>query len=294
MILEFPNLAPRKQSQLLYWRGYPVSEIARLLNEPYTTVASWKNKDKWDNAPVIKRTEEQIDARLGQLIAKPDKTPADLNEIEQLSKVLERTARIRRYENGGNEADLNPRVKNRNKAKKKKAKKNGCIFNDEQIAKLKKAFADRLFRHQRDWYEQSLDYMMRQYIKSRQIGATYYFALEAQITALETGKNQIFMSASKNQAHVFKQNIINFVEDVLDIRLKGDPIKLGAGTMLYFLGNNPNTAQSYSGDLYVDEYFWIGRFEQIQHVASGMAMHDDRRITYFSTPSTTTHEAYTL
>ncbi len=283
----------------MFWRGYTVAEIARALKLPYPTVNRWKKADKWDSTPVAKRIDLQVETRLSQLIAKEDKSAKDFNEIEALGKLLERTARINKYGHTAKESDLNPNIKKRNEGKKRKQKEkendnSGLIFTAEQIEQLRKAFRKKLYKHQTEWYKHSLKYFMRQYIKSRQIGATYYFALEALMTALDTKKNQIFMSASKNQAQVFKTNIINFIEEVLGVRLKGEVLKLGAGVMLYFLGNNPNTAQSYSGDLYIDEYFWIPRFNDIQHVASGMAMHDDRRITYFSTPSSTSHEAYTM
>ncbi|MBS9781229.1 MAG: terminase family protein [Gammaproteobacteria bacterium] len=290
------KISEREQARLMYWRGYTMAEISRLLDVQYKKIHNWKNTYQWDNTPVAEKVAAQTEYRLSQLIAKEDKSDKDFNEIEALGKLLERTARIEKYSKTEKESDLNPNINNRNKARKKKQKEkhSSCIFNQEQIEKLEIAFRKRLYPHQQEWYKHSIKYFMRQYIKSRQIGATYYFAMEALITALKTGKNQIFMSASKNQAHVFKTNIINFVDEVLGVQLKGDPIKLGAGTMLYFLGNNTNTAQSYSGDLYIDEYFWIPSFEKIQHVASGMAMHDDRRVTYFSTPSATTHEAYPL
>ncbi len=283
----------RNQAQLMYWRGYSVAEIAKNLGEKYATVHRWKNVDKWDSAPVSKKIAVQTEARLGQLIAKEEKSAKDYNEIEALGKLLERTARIEKYSYTQKDNDLNPKLNNRQKRRKEK-ESNGYVLTDEQIVKLKKAFLKECFPHQKKWYKHSLLYAMRQYIKSRQIGATHYFAREALITALETGKNQIFMSASKSQAHIFKTNILAFVEEHTGVKLKGDPIRLGKGVFLYFLGNNVNTVQSYSGDLYIDEYFWIPRFEKIQHVASGMAMHDDRRVTYFSTPSATTHEAYLL
>ncbi|MBB3258112.1 uncharacterized protein YjcR [Paraburkholderia bannensis] len=47
----------------------------------------------------------------------------------------------------------------------------------------------------------------------------------------------------------------------------GDPIVLPNEATLYFLGTNARTAQSYQGNLYVDEYFWIGRFKELQKVA---------------------------
>ena len=59
-----------------------------------------------------------------------------------------------------------------------------------------------------------------------------------------------------------------------------------------FLGTNARTAQSYHGHLYLDEYFWIMRFLELRKVASGMAMHKRWTQTYFTTPSTVTHEAY--
>lgn len=64
------------------------------------------------------------------------------------------------------------------------------------------------------------------------------------------------------------------------------------GATLYFLGTNARTAQSYHGNLYLDEYFWIPKFQELQKVASGMALHKKWRETYFSTPSSLTHSAY--
>jgi hypothetical protein len=42
----------------------------------------------------------------------------------------------------------------------------------------------------------------------------------------------------------------------------------------------------------MDEYFWICKFQEFRKVASGMAMHNKWRQTYFSTPSAMSHEAY--
>lgn len=67
---------------------------------------------------------------------------------------------------------------------------------------------------------------------------------------------------------------------------------LSNGACLYFLGTNARTAQSYHGNLYLDEYFWIPKFQELRKVASGMAIHKKWRQTYFSTPSSLTHSAY--
>ena len=52
------------------------------------------------------------------------------------------------------------------------------------------------------------------------LGATYYFAREALIDALTTGRNQIFLSASKAQAHIFKAYIQAFAREVVEVDLR--------------------------------------------------------------------------
>jgi hypothetical protein len=61
---------------------------------------------------------------------------------------------------------------------------------------------------------------------------------------------------------------------------------------LHFLGTNARTAQSYTGNLYFDEYFWTHNFQELQKVASGMSLHAHWRETYISTPSSVSHQAY--
>ncbi|HAI1440814.1 TPA: hypothetical protein HIT88_005174, partial [Escherichia coli] len=67
-----------------------------------------------------------------------------------------------------------------------------------------------------------LEHRIRDILKSRQIGATFYFSREALLRALKTGHNQIFLSASKTQAYVFREYIIAFAR-LVDVDLTGDP-----------------------------------------------------------------------
>lgn len=285
----------REQAKTLYWRGHTVQEIADLLGEKYNTVSTWKKRDKWQDINAGEKIAICVQQRLAILVEKENKAQRDFLEMEALGKLLERTARVKKYSQGGNEADLNPRVKNRNKARKAKQNNQQNFLTEEDIEKLIDRFNELIFDYQREWHKHGKQHTIRQYLKSRQIGATFYFSMEACLSAVVEGRNQIFISASKAQAHVFKRNIINFVRDTTGKQLKGDPIIFGHnGAELHFLGTNKNTAQSYSGDLYIDEYFWIPKFKDIELVASGMAVHDDRRVTYFSTPSIVTHEAYPL
>lgn len=129
-------------------------------------------------------------------------------------------------------------------------------------------------------------------LKSRQIGATYYFAWEALEDAIKTGDNQIFLSASRDQAEVFRAYIVMFGIKCLGIELTGNPIILSNGAELRFLSTNSRTAQSYHGHLYMDEVFWIPQFAKMWTLASAMAAHKRWRRTLFSTPSALSHEAY--
>lgn len=290
MLAAPPEVDLRRTARALYWQGWRVTDVAEHLGLPRTTVESWKARDKWDGYPAIARVECTIEARLQQLVLKEPKSGSDYKEIDLLGRQVERLARVRRYEQpGGHEGDLNPRIQARNARPRRRPTRNE--FSEDQQYKLVKTFEDSLFGYQHRWRRAGLAERIRNILKSRQIGATFYFAREALVDALETGRNQIFLSASKAQAHVFKQYITEFAREV-DVDLKGDPIVLPNEATLYFLGTNARTAQSYHGNLYFDEYFWVNRFQELRKVASGMAIHKKWRQTYFSTPSSITHDAY--
>ena len=281
---------PRRQAALLYWQGVSVPQIAEMLQTKRPTEQSWKQRDQWEETAPLNRVESTLEARLIQLYAKPNLTPHDFKVADFLARQMERFARINRYGQTGNEVDLNPNVANRNKGDRKKPTKN--FFSDEAIEKLEEIFFAESFEYQLRWHRAGLEHRIRDILKSRQIGATFYFSREALLHALKTGHNQIFLSASKTQAYVFREYIIQFARRV-DVDLTGDPIVIGNnGAKLIFLGTNSNTAQSHNGDLYVDEIFWIPNFQKLRKVSSGMASQSHLRSTYFSTPSTLAHGAY--
>ncbi|CAE6923069.1 Phage terminase, ATPase subunit [Pseudomonas marincola] len=289
-IVELPT-DHRRHAKHLYWQGFRVCEIAELIGEKEKTLHSWKARDEWDRATPLERIQAATEARLVQLILKDPKSGADYKEIDLLGRQLERQARIARFQEGGTETDLNPELAKRNAGEKRKPKRNEIA--EEHVEKLIEAFLDGCFDYQKDWYRAG-NQRTRAILKSRQIGATYYFAREALIDALTTGRNQIFLSASKNQAHIFKAYIQAFAREVIDVDLTGDPIILPNGAELHFLGTNARTAQGYHGNFYFDEFFWTFKFNELNKVASGMAMQKQYRRTYFSTPSSMAHEAYTF
>ncbi|HEC9332479.1 TPA: terminase family protein [Salmonella enterica subsp. enterica serovar Orientalis] len=279
----------RLRAKQLYWQGYPPAEIARLMGISQNTIYSWKKRDEWDETPPVARVTQSIDARLVQLTGKPDKTGGDFKEIDLLTRQLKKLSDGQTCEAAGGK-----------KTRKRKLKNH---FTDEQITALREKVMGSLAAHQRDWYDalaicEAADCRNRMILKSRQIGATWYFAQEALLRALRDTvehpyqRNQIFLSASRRQAYQFKGVIQKLAEEV-GVELKGgDKIVLSNGAELHFLGTSAASAQSYTGHLYFDEFFWVANFIKLRKVAAAMATLTGLTRTYFSTPSSETHEAY--
>ncbi|EAA6842351.1 oxidoreductase [Salmonella enterica subsp. enterica] len=289
MELNENDIDPRRQAMYLYWQGYRISRIAEFLGEKPATVHSWKRRDEWDSYSPLQQIEHTTAARYNQLVGKSHKDPGDFKELDLLGRQMERHARIGRFGETGRESDLNPNVERRTEERKKPTRNH---FSDEQIADLEAAFHAIIRPYQKKWFDNRYQ-DIRAILKTRQCGATWYFAREALLGAVKDGRNKIFLSASKSQALVFRREIIKFARQV-GVKLSGNPIVLSNGAELHFLGTNASTTQSYNGDLYVDEFFWISGFKEIQNTASGMATLDDMHITYMSTPSTYSHDAYGL
>lgn len=285
-------------AKALYLRHYTPKEIAADLNLPNVRIIYyWAEKFSWADLLSHESTEEAIERRYQLLTGRDGKTDLELREMDllishvvklraQSNKHKEKMASLAsdgsNYAAGGGTEDGEPR-------KKRKSRKN-------DISGLTKddfdAWADsNLFGYQKHM-RNNIGQAVRNILKSRQIGFTWYCAFEAFENAVLTGDPQIFLSASKPQAEYFRFYIVNIAEKYFNIRLTGNPIRLSNGAELRFLSTNKNTAQSYSGHLYCDEYFWVPNFAKLNEVASAMATHDRWRITYFSTPSAKTHQAY--
>lgn len=320
----------RRQARSLYWRGWPLNCIADELEVKYQTLASWKRRDDWDSALPVQVIEDRIEAKIANYLDRDNLTEGDMKRVDFLMRQMERAARIRKYGETGKEADLNARIERRNddKAKAKRAEKRKNFLTIEQWQALLDDFAEWRFEYQDIWWEQR-NRRTRKLRKARQIGATTYFAREAvakiaeAVIAASEGRpaegrtfahaqpwqprNQIFLSASERQALKFRRTIVPWVKKVTGVELKGKEIMFDFGghaedeeesgsalesVALYFLSTNSATAQGESGDFYFDEYAWVHGFAELKRVASAMATHKIYTRTYFSTPSTKTHESH--
>lgn len=291
--LSFENLNPKQHGRILFAMGMTVTEIAKQLQENRSTVESWKQRDGWEKADLFDDVTLGLKVRYLSLTFMENKSNANYKEMDFIGVQFERWARIERYRAGGNQADLNPKLENRNDKPKKRKLKNE--INQDEIVLLEQAFQDVLFLYQQEWMQAIADSRIFILLKSRQIGATYIIALWAFIDLLKTGKNKIFMSASKAQAYQFIEYIKAFCLEVIGLELTGDPIVVNGPSgqaSLYYLGTNALTAQGRHGDVIMDEFFWIRNFLQFKKVASAMASQKMFKQVYMSTPSSILHEAY--
>jgi len=289
----------RGVARALYLRRYTPKEIASELNLPNARIIYyWAEKEGWADMLSHESTEDAIERRIQLLTGRDGKTELELKELDQLiahavklraqnNKHKEKLAAARPASagssNGGSEEESD---QPRGKRKYNKNDVSGLTEDD-----LNAWAEEHLFGYQKH-LRLNIGQQVRNVLKSRQIGATWYFAFEAFENAVLTGDPQIFLSASRAQAEVFRSYIVNIAQEYFGITLTGNPIRLSNGAELRFLSTNKNTAQSYSGHLYCDEYFWVPNFARLNEVASAMATHDKWRTTYFSTPSAKTHQAY--
>jgi len=272
----------------LYLRQINPSEIARQIGVTDRSVQIWVKKFKWQVLRDDSPPELVMRQRMAYLMWVDEKTERQLSELDTLLKYtfgdpkLINTAKTGRAKDGSRKGRPSNKMKNDVSNITLDMLAN---FRDETFFAYQHAIWEVKNNSELNW--------MRFYLKSRQIGLTYYFAFEAFEDAVLTGDNQIFLSASKKQSEIFKNYIRMFAAKIGEVELKGkDEIQLSNGATLYFLSTNSRTAQGFHGHLYIDEVFWIPRFKELDELAGGMSMHDNWRTTYLSTPSSTTHEAY--
>ena len=282
----------------LYLAATPILQISKKVGVARTTVTNWVEKFNWQAQAQHKPVHQQVLDRIQVLLPVLDKTKTQLQELEMLLSASsdDYAKRISPKAHAQGQTKVT-------KGRNGKAKKSKNDFEGVTQLDFDAKFKTLLLPYQAQWREAKIKHAKgednmprtRAILKSRQIGATWYFAAEAFEDAVLTGDNQIFLSASQNQSNVFRTYIRAFAKDWFGVELRGtDQIELANGAVLYFLATSARTAQSYHGHVYIDEFFWMPHFTELNKVATAMASHKRWRKTYFSTPSALSHDAYSL
>jgi uncharacterized protein YjcR len=302
----------KEAAKRLFLRRYKAKEIQVQLNLPNIRIVyHWIRVGGWEDMLTDEEPLTAVSRRITLLLEKTDVlTKGELDELDRLTTLRERLAKqcVKAVpaapgapasedddSSGRNEPARKPRGGRGDKSEKKREKKaKNDVSGLTEVDFLDK-FINQMFDYQKELFEAKqnpLTCRVRNILKSRQVGLTYYFAGEAFMDAVLTGDNQVFLSASRAQSEIFRSYIIGFAQKWFGIELTGNPITLSNGAELRFLSTNSSTAQGYHGHVYVDEYFWIRDFEKLSTVASAMGTHKKWRKTYFSTPSAVSHQAY--
>lgn len=302
----------KETAKRLYLRRAKPREIQAELGLPNVRIVYyWIAKGGWDEMLTDEEPLTAVSRRITLLLEKPGTlAKGELDELDRLTTVRERLlkqcakqlqpAGEAPPERGqGRDAPQGERQQRRGgKGGPREKKPKNDVTGLSEVDFLEK-FTANMFGYQQELFaakQNPLTCRIRNVLKSRQVGLTYYFAAEAFMDAVLTGDNQMFLSASRAQSEIFRSYIIAFAAEWFGIQLTGNPIVLSRDgkpwAELRFLSTNSSTAQGHHGHVYIDEYFWIRDFEKLNSLAGAMATHKKWRKTYFSTPSAVTHQAY--
>lgn len=286
------SIEVKDTAKRLYLRRCTPREIqAELKLANVRIVYYWIAKGGWDELLTDEEPLTAVSRRITLILERPGTlAKADLDELDRLTTLRERL--LKQCAKPAAPVESNREKADRPKRKPKTVKND--ISGLSELDFLEK-FTSKLFGYQKELFaakQNPLTRRIRNVLKCRQSGLTYYFAGEAFMDAVLTGDNQMFLSASRAQSEIFRNYIIGFAREWFGLELTGNPIILSNGAELRFLSTNSSTAQGYHGHVYVDEYFWIRDFAKLNTLAGAMATHKKWRKTYFSTPSATSHQAY--
>lgn len=146
-----------------------------------------------------------------------------------------------------------------------------------------------LFAHQHEWNSRA-DSNSRVLTKMRQAGADFFFAYEALIDALHTGRNQIFLCCDPETAQAVKSYVSYFLCEAATYQCLGKIksgewlLELPNGAVIYFTEPKSHFAGLH-GNVYVSEYAWTDSPRTTIMIAQGLSMNKRYHATYYTTPS---------
>lgn len=166
-------------------------------------------------------------------------------------------------------------------------------FTALQRERLETAFLSGLYGYQVAWYRagQDTENPVRNILKSRQIGATWYFAREMLLDAVMMRRNQLFIAPNEAMAQAAREYLTVFAQQV-GILLPDGPLTLSNGASIHFSypwGPKPRFT---SGNLYMDEYAWIDGLSSLLDELAELTHQPGFCQTYYSTPSYVGHDGF--
>ncbi len=258
----------KEEVLLLIKAGYPVTDIAKDKGIPKATIYAWlRTKKKDTNEKESANTIKNIQKQLETLSAKKEITETDSRKIAMLTRSLNRLLRIKEIQ----------------KKKKKRPSIDGMFSNSKTKVLREKVLSKEygLFEYQKRFLSSHSQF--RLVLKSRQIGFSYVSALDALLAAL-SGRNQLFLSASEEQAIILMRYVgIHAKKLGIKIKESDKEIKIN-DAIIKAMAHNFRTVQGFTGDIWMDEFAWYPNPKRIWHAFVPSIGAIKGRLTIISTP----------
>lgn len=241
--------------------GITQNELASQYNINISTINRWAKASKnEDDEFTIKNLKSQI-----KELSRGKSTDSKAKQIAMLSASLVRL-----------EGE---------KKKKDKVKPKPLVVMNADYESLKEKALDEggLFDYQKEFLND--DSQFRIVLKSRQIGFSYVSSLDALLGAV-AGRNQLFLSASEEQARILMNYLQGWAEK-LGVTFKKDSDfekSLDNGATIRVMAHNFRTVQGFSGDIWMDEFAWYPNQKRIWHAFVPSIGAVAGRLTILSTP----------
>lgn len=168
---------------------------------------------------------------------------------------------------------------------KKKTKPKPLVLMNKDYEDLKQSALNEgnLFNYQKEFLNDNSQF--RIVLKSRQIGFSYVSSLDALLGAV-AGRNQLFLSASEEQARILMDYLAIWAKK-LNIAFKKDSDfekSLDNDAIIRVMAHNFRTVQGFSGDIWMDEFAWYPNQKRIWHAFVPSIGAIKGRLTILSTP----------
>lgn len=148
----------------------------------------------------------------------------------------------------------------------------------ELLNNICEKYSRALFEWQKNWKNNQF-HRNRILHKVRQVGADWYFSLEALHDAMLTGRNKLFLGEMSVSAldyfcgHLnIKHNEVGFFE-------------LSNGAQISFIRELETIFSGRCGDVYISEWAWLESPKEWADIALNITLHDRWRRTFYSSRS---------
>lgn len=171
------------------------------------------------------------------------------------------------------------------KKKKQREKPRPLVTMNADYESLKQRALEKgaLYEYQKAFLNDNSQF--RIVLKSRQIGFSYVSSLDALLGAV-AGRNQLFLSASEEQARIL-MNYLQIWAEKLQVSFNKDSDfekSLDNGAVIRVMAHNFRTVQGFTGDIWMDEFAWYPNQKRIWHAFVPSIGAVKGRLTILSTP----------